>query len=1546
MLTLIEVFVMSLAVGAWSPNGSAAYNDVNTTPFSDSTELTSGEGLDFDPLDLDVGPKPEFVPGEVLVNFAGGTSVRVEDGRWITGIKSIDELIERFEVSAITRAFLNVHRISLGERFDVFYVAREFEGRASQFIKYAEPNGIAHTLLVPNDGNYTQQWAHQVIESEYAWNVTTGDSDVVIAVVDTGVDYNHPDLAANVWINTDEIPDNGVDDDSNGFVDDVRGWDFVDSLLPAIPGEDATEPDNDPMDFLGHGTVCAGIVAATTNNTVGIAGTTWNSKIMAVRSGYATSGGGVLLYDQIAAGIRYAVDNNADIINLSFGGYLRSQVVYDAVKYAYDNGALLVGAAGNDFVRIKIYPAAYEEVVAVTATDESDDPAHFTNFGNWVEVAAPGVNILSTVCPNAYLGPYGFEYPYDYAGGTSTAAPYAAGVAALILSQFSYMTRDQVRVQLRRTAVDLSPEGFDIYYGYGRISARGAVEKAPAEHDLLILSWKLPLVSAPGDTVTVNTIVLNFGNNVENKIDVKLLVNGTEEDSTRINRLGGGESATVSSSWTVAGEGIYNVTTYVVPAKFEPSNATEDNAQSAYSWAKYGKTVKVPQDFPTIQEAIETTNLAIYGGEVTVQVSNGTYYEYDLLMQNMLTSLTLAGESSSGTIILGDPSFDGVYANSDNVTVSRLTIQDCYTGVKFWGDNCVASGNNLAYNTHGVFLSGCYNNTITGNTMSGNGGSGVEVRSSTGNIITNNTSSSNRYGLYLRAANTTLASDNTFANNQFGVWIMLSCYDLLTNNNLTGNTYGFGVQGDTLPTFIHDIDTTNTVDGNPIYYLINQTDLIIDPSTFTNVGYLGLVNSTGITVRDLSLSKNLQGVMFAHTKDSTIQNITSSSNTYGICFYGTHNTFIINSTITSNYYGIYTLDCANNTVSDNTLSSVNYGIYLSKSSSSDIRGNALTGTSRGINIYASEDNTFEDNTVVGGLYCFYVYSSGGNTFQGNTVTSGTYGMYLLSSGGNTFQGNTVTSGTYGLYLSSCESSVFTGNNLTGNNYNFFVYGSSLAEYFHYVNTSNKVNGKPMYYLLNQTHLIVEPSTFPDIGYLGLVNSTNITVENVSLPTNNGQGLLFAYVTESAIRNVNVSSNYHGLHLFNSNETALSGNTLSSNVYGLIMRNSHNNTVDGDFITEIDRDGLSLTSSSGNTISGTTVANCSRVGSYNGIILSDSGNNTIMCNTISDNRWSIRLVSSSDNSIYHNNFIDGTSQVYNSGSSNSWDDGYPSGGNYWSDYTGLDNCSGPYQNETGSDGIGDTPRVIGGGNQDNYPLMDPWVMLLHALNLHVMDWDLTDSIPGAYVYADSDVKISDANGWANWTGLSGSVYVKVKWHGAWVNGTFTVVMNSGKTIDVQCNIFDVMVTATEGEQGAVLQYVNVTVYNATNGTIRTGITDSAGQVYLPNVPNATLTFTCYEGSSPQSIIANTTRTITTEDQAETIVCDQNYASANQEWDIITDYSTFSLSLIPSSLGLGPLLVVHAKKLSRFLRVNVMGLKERVKTIRSKQNKGRKEVKTKT
>jgi subtilisin family serine protease len=268
-------------------------------------------------------------------------------------------------------------------------------------VEYAEPNYLRHAMsTIPDDVFFPNLWGlnntGQVvnntpgtsgadIDAPEAWDITTGSSSVVVAVIDTGVDYNHPDLTSNIWTNPGEIPDNGIDDDGNGKIDDVNGWDFVND-------------DNDPIDGAEHGTHVAGTIAAEGNNSIGIAGVSWTAKIMPLR--FLDGFGDGKVSDSIAA-IDYAIANGAHIINASYGWNTFSQFEREAISRARDAGILFVVAAGNESENndlVPSYPASHEldNIIAVAATDQNDNLTDFSNYGaTSVDVAAPGENIYS-----------------------------------------------------------------------------------------------------------------------------------------------------------------------------------------------------------------------------------------------------------------------------------------------------------------------------------------------------------------------------------------------------------------------------------------------------------------------------------------------------------------------------------------------------------------------------------------------------------------------------------------------------------------------------------------------------------------------------------------------------------------------------------------------------------------------------------------------------------------------------------------------------------------------------------------------------------------------------------------------------------------------------------------------------------------------------------------------------------------------------------------------------------------------------------------------
>ena len=385
---------------------------------------------------------------------------------------------------------------------------------------YVEPNMKVQAYLVPNDPYWSLQWGPQKIEAEWAWNTTVGNYDVIVAVVDTGVYYTHVDIAPN-------------------YV--ALGYDWVNN-------------DPDPIDDHGHGTHCAGIIAAVLNNNMGIAGLA-QVRVMAEK---VLDSGGSGYWDWVANGIVHAADHGARIISMSLGGYGESELVHEAVRYAHDAGVLVIAAAGNDNTNTKSYPAAYEEVIAVAATDQYDNKAYFSNWGNWIELAAPGVDIISTT-------PWG----YESWSGTSMACPHVAGLAALVWSWYPSRSRDWLRLWLRYTANDLGEPGFDEYFGYGRINARKAFQQPPPGHELIAYEWRTPPYVGSGSSGIVNATVLNFGESNETNVTVQLLANETIVNSTLIGVVAAGESAEVGLTWNPVVEGIYNLTLYVLPVSGE-----------------------------------------------------------------------------------------------------------------------------------------------------------------------------------------------------------------------------------------------------------------------------------------------------------------------------------------------------------------------------------------------------------------------------------------------------------------------------------------------------------------------------------------------------------------------------------------------------------------------------------------------------------------------------------------------------------------------------------------------------------------------------------------------------------------------------------------------------------------------------------------------------------------------------------------------------------------------------------------------------------------
>jgi type VII secretion-associated serine protease mycosin len=366
---------------------------------------------------------------------------------------AIDEAVVKFRRPLSPRQLLQIRKdldVNVVKQTGSIYVFRsrkhQMQHMKSYFARwnpvYVEPHYLYLTnerngntadaqTIVPNDTLYSEyQWNLPQIETERGWQLSKGSQDVVVAVVDTGVQLDHPDLKGRL----------------------VSGYNVIDPTRP-------------PEDDVGHGTHVAGIIAAQVNNGEGVAGLTWYTKIMPIKA-LDSSGSGSTY--SVAEGVIWAADHGAQVINMSLGNYAEAQFLHDAIQYAHRKGAVIVAASGNDNTDRPGFPAAYPEVLAVAATDPGGAKAEYSNYGDYIDVAAPGTNIASTYPGSRYAA----------LSGTSMASPHVAALASLVRAVNPDLTNTDIMDLLRQTAVDLGDKGKDTMFGYGQIDIAGALRAA------------------------------------------------------------------------------------------------------------------------------------------------------------------------------------------------------------------------------------------------------------------------------------------------------------------------------------------------------------------------------------------------------------------------------------------------------------------------------------------------------------------------------------------------------------------------------------------------------------------------------------------------------------------------------------------------------------------------------------------------------------------------------------------------------------------------------------------------------------------------------------------------------------------------------------------------------------------------------------------------------------------------------------------------------------------------------------------------------------
>ncbi len=658
-------------------------------------------------------------------------------------------------------------------------------------VAFAEPDYQAVAAsTTPDDPRFAEQWGLTKIQAQDAWDTTKGSADTVIAIIDSGIITSHEDLAGQLWVNTQEIPGNGIDDDHNGFVDDVNGANIF-TKAGAL------------SDSTGHGTQVAGVAAAASNNGKGVAGVCWNCKLMIVKVMGPT---GTANYSDIAAGINYAVKMGAKVINLSLGGYSDSATLHAAVQAASQT-AVLVAGAGNDHKSDPFYPAAYTDSVLSVAGTAPDDSKHSnSNYGAWVSVSAPGENILTTDFGGMYYAP---------GSGTSLAAPFVSGVAGLLISQHAGWSPSLVRQQITHTADSIAaanPANLAGMLGSGRINAYQAISVAPR----------------PNFSVQETTAGGKLGGNIKADGNPVALSLALKNDWLSVPTA----AATLSSSST-------DVQISKASATFSASadgltlNNAADTFQVSVTAGKYGIDLPFSLEL-TAGGATQTIGFVMQSESQEVRLSGSistdahwlasrTYH----LTGNFTVKSTAKLTIDPGTLIQVDPGFflkvegaliaDGtadapiVFASAGNAHWTGLTFTDLAAPAAFDADGNSLSGSLLRHvqisgadvgvsvqTKAPYFFADVFKQNGIGIAMSGDSGARIENSLFTGNItgistagkvtITGNTFTANPSAVISGMAlsgNTTI-TQNVFRDQTVGIAGML-----ITINgtvNFSGNT--------------------------------------------------------------------------------------------------------------------------------------------------------------------------------------------------------------------------------------------------------------------------------------------------------------------------------------------------------------------------------------------------------------------------------------------------------------------------------------------------------------------------------------------------------------------------------------------------------------------------------------------------------------------------------------------------------------------------------------------------------------------------------------
>ncbi|MCG2826296.1 MAG: right-handed parallel beta-helix repeat-containing protein, partial [Thermoplasmatales archaeon] len=619
-------------------------------------------------------------------------------------------------------------------------------------------------------------------------------------------------------------------------------------------------------------------------------------------------------------------------------------------------------------------------------------------------------------------------------------------------------------------------------------------------------------------------------------------------------------------------------------------------------------------NYSTIQEGITVASEADI-----VFVYSGTYYENVVIDK----TITLIGEDRNTTIIDGNGTGDVVYISADWVNVSGFGVRG--SGSANIHPNFDA-GIEIRSSSNTVTDCTCYNNHY-----------GIYLYYSSNNNITTSVAYNNSYSIYLWYSSNNVITANQIYNNEHGIELWYSSNNILRDNILENNTYNFcvyGIYGADISYFYQDIDTSNTINDKAVYYIIGQNDILFDG---IDVGYLALVSCRNIQVKNLKLTNNRQGLLLINTSHSTIISNYIYNNSWGIDLgYSSTNNITANQ-IYNNSWGIYLCTSPNNNITTNQIYNNSCGIDLKYSSNNNIiTSNQIYNNLEGITPSSSSNNNISSNQIYNNkIYGIWLTSSSSNHITANQIYNNFNGIYLysssntnislnniynnddnavylVSSSNNYLGSNNIYNNDYGISLDESSNNIMQNNTLENNTYNFGVYGVGLSDFYQDIDISNMINSKPIYYMVEQSHLVFDGI---EVGYLGLVSCNNLLVKNLTL-ANNINGLLLANTSYSTVTSNQIYNNSEeGICLrYSTNNNKITANQIYNNYYGIYLWYSSNNNITINLIYNNSNDGIYLEHSSNNNITSNQIYD----NSDDGIFLDLSSNNEIHYNNIYNN----------------------------------------------------------------------------------------------------------------------------------------------------------------------------------------------------------------------------------------------------------------------------------------------------------------------------------------